>query len=65
MNKEGEQVEGGVYYTREVIWANGNILWTYQFTSNVPDYDKQNPGDNVIQCVQYMLTLRQTHGCLG
>ena len=29
-----------IYYTREIIWADHNVLWTYKFTSNVPDHDK-------------------------
>jgi len=40
MNKGGRWVEGSIYHTRKVIWANGNILWTYQFTGNILDYDK-------------------------
>jgi len=40
MYKEGRQVESGIYHTRRVIQANSNILWTYQFTSNISDHDK-------------------------
>ena len=41
MHKEGRWVESSIYYTRRVIWANSNVLWTYQFTGNIPNYDEQ------------------------
>ena len=40
MNKGGRQVESSIYYTRRVIQANYNVLWTYKLTGNVPDYDE-------------------------
>ena len=36
-------MKSGIYYTRRVIQANSNVLWTYELSSNVPDYDEQNP----------------------
>ena len=43
MDKGGEQVESGVYYTRRVIQADSNVFWTHKLTSNISDYNKQNP----------------------
>ena len=40
MNKGGRQVEDSVHYTRRIIQADSNILWTYEFTSNILDYNK-------------------------
>ena len=42
MNKWGRQVEGSIHHTRGIIWADSNVLWTYKFTSNISDHDKQN-----------------------
>ena len=43
MDKRRRQVKGGIHYTRGVIQANSNILWTCQFSDNVSDHDEQNP----------------------
>ena len=36
-------MKSGIYYTRRVIQANSNVFWTYELSSNVSDYDEQNP----------------------
>jgi len=36
-------MKDGVYNTREVIWANINVLWTDELTCNFSDHDEQNP----------------------
>ena len=36
-------MEGGIHYARWVIQGNSNVFWTYQFTGNVSDHNKQNP----------------------
>ena len=43
MDKRGRWVEDSVHNTRRVIWANGNVLWIDELTSNFSDYDEWNP----------------------
>ena len=33
-------MKGSVHYTRKVIPANSNILWTNKLTGNISDYDE-------------------------
>ena len=40
MNKEEKQVEASIYDSRKVIWTESNVLWTYKFSSDVPNNDK-------------------------
>ena len=33
-------MKGGVHNTREVIWANNNVLWTDELACNFSDHDE-------------------------
>ena len=39
-NKERRQVEGSIHDTREVIQANGDILWIDKLICKLSDHDK-------------------------
>ena len=41
IDKGRRQVESGIYHTKRVIWTDGNILQTYELTSNILDYNEQ------------------------
>ena len=38
-----KEMEGGIHNTREVIWANSDVLQTNKLTCNFLDHNKWNP----------------------
>jgi len=46
MDKRERWVKDSAYYIRGIIWANSNVLWTYKFTGNILDYNKQNSAES-------------------
>ena len=37
MDKGGRQVEDSIHNSGRVIWTYGYVLWTNQFSNNVPN----------------------------
>ena len=39
-------MEGGIYYSRRIIQANGDVFQIDKLTCSFLDYDEQNPSES-------------------